>query len=183
MKIRAYTYEEKQIALDEAHKIMNPVSETTAERLKTHLDNNAATYYAPIAKQKEVNAELLEEIKSDWFNEDSIANGNVNWLIERAERAQELEAYCEKSANFINQIELEKENKRQSLKIEELKAILSHSKSENKRLREALGIYGDGENWWTYPVPGGHASAASVDKGRKARQALEGVSSDQTLKK
>lgn len=45
---------------------------------------------------------------------------------------------------------------------------------ENKRLREALAFYAKGDNWWTYDIPGGYASAASVDKGRKAREAMKG---------
>lgn len=40
----------------------------------------------------------------------SIRLHDFDFLIQQAERAREMEDYCSKSANFINQVELEKEN-------------------------------------------------------------------------
>lgn len=44
---------------------------------------------------------------------------------------------------------------------------------KNNRLQQELGFYAQHDNWWTYPVPGGYASAATVDNGRRARKELE----------
>lgn len=51
----------------------------------------------------------LEEIKSDWYNEDSIDNENVGWLIEQAERTNDLNIKYE---NGLLQYHLVKDSNR-----------------------------------------------------------------------
>lgn len=91
--------------------------QTTAQRLINHLDENAKEYYEPIVEKKgdvgmtETNAERLERLKnvndmrhivSLRHPSDSGGNSNtvdlerdIDWLIEQAERAQELECALE----------------------------------------------------------------------------------------
>lgn len=110
----------------------------------------------------ETNAEQLEWIKSNGLvgtqelgygtveSVDGLREGDFQWLIEQAERAQKLEDAM-KGAELITNIAV----------------------SESKRLCEALEFYSNQENWWTYPIPGGYTSAAAIDSGRRARKGLE----------
>lgn len=60
----------------------------------------------------ETNAERLKRIRRKFlqYGDELLSDEDFWFLNEQAERAQELESYCEKSANFINQVKLEKEN-------------------------------------------------------------------------
>lgn len=50
---------------------------------------------------------------------------------------------------------------------------IDYLRAEIARKDAILAFYANDENYWTYPVIGGHASAVSTDKGRKALKELE----------
>ncbi len=78
----------------------------------------------------ETNAEKLERIKSDWFMEDCIGNEDVDWLIKRAERANdlfaEIQSHAPQGRNYTNQqvVELKLENAQLREGLEEIKAYV-----------------------------------------------------------
>ncbi|MEK5070814.1 hypothetical protein [Sporosarcina sp. FSL K6-1508] len=106
----------------------------------------------------ETNAERLERFKSNWQGgSPNLQPADVDWFIEQAERAQELEKELYKTKALPMLMELEKR------------------KYENNRLREALEFYAKEENYnvnttnqWEPLI------LINQDHGEKARQALEG---------
>ncbi len=116
----------------------------------------------------ETNAERLDEIKSthQWGIESSLADrglsdSDIDWLIQQAERAQELE----------KEIDVTRWD------LAELSVDLMIPAKENARLREALEFYAKEESYYTdvssqwQPV-----IAVNEDSGKIARQALKGES-------
>jgi len=125
------------------------------------------------------NKERLEEIKSRVWKEhciyavgdDSSREGyryilsdeDFHWLMEQAERVQELESELNKQIEIGYKFEVE---------------VYDLAK-ENKRYREALEFYADRENYkpdpYHYdPYIGEYISMIDYDNGATARQALEG---------
>lgn len=64
--------------------------------------------------------EIIAVVNSQSESVRKLSHNDLNWLIQQAERVKELESYCEKSANFINQVELEIENQRYKQALEEI---------------------------------------------------------------
>jgi len=99
-----------------------------------------------------------EEMKHYIFND-----LKIEWLIEQAERVQELESELNKQIEIGYKFEVE---------------VYDLAK-ENKRYREALEFYADRENYkpdpYHYdPYIGEYISMIDYDNGATARQALEG---------
>jgi hypothetical protein len=114
-----YTYEEKQNALDEAWEIMNPKL-TNLERL-----NNIKV---EITKARQLwKNEAYQEGDEILFD---LEENHLNWLIERTERAQELEKLLEGNDGMsVKEIRDQfTDLHRDFLKVQ----------NENKRLRDAL---------------------------------------------
>ena|SRR5690625_2484546 len=97
------------------------------------------------------NASDVDEETKDYIFKDL----KVEWLIEQAERVQELEDIIYK---------------------DERQAVLESMCEQNKRYREALEFYADEENY--KPFDGiflsSYQNKVDEDGGKKARQALEG---------
>ena len=105
--------------------------------------------------------ERLEEIKT-WLNRGfDLTEEDIEWLIEQAERVQELESELNKQIEIGYKFEGE---------------VYDLAK-ENKRYREALEFYADRENYEPEhydPDTHDYISMIDRDKGTTARKALEG---------
>src|SRR5699024_1048837 len=98
--------------------------------------------------------ERLEEIRKDmaFSNDDAvIKNSHYEWLIEQAERVQELN-------NLLNK-EVEKGYK--------MEGKIYDFIEQNKRYREALEFYANEDNWV-------YGKVQHIVRGKKAQKALEG---------
>jgi len=104
--------------------------------------------------------EVIENYNGEYhLHNPTFTNEDLNtleWLIEQAERVQELED------NLIN-------NQRTFAKID------LGRKEENKRYLEALKFYANEESYEEFERKTcGWASDVEIDRGEKARQAIEG---------
>src|SRR5699024_7674596 len=115
-------------------------------------------------KGREGMSERLEEIKGDWEAERCIKPENVDFLIEQAERVEELER-----------------QNTPGVELNLLNAEVSDLEQQNKRYREALEFYANQSNWMNIEVPtmmDGEPEMVTReplifdDGGRKAREAL-----------
>ncbi|PIC88412.1 hypothetical protein CSV71_14900 [Sporosarcina sp. P21c] len=107
----------------------------------------------------ETNAERLERIE---FSGEGLEDEDFEWLIQQAERVQELEKQLNETKALPMLMELEKR------------------KSENARLRKALEFYADDYKWFEEnkgsPFAPDYRMEIQSDGGDVARQALNGES-------
>ncbi|MYL45035.1 hypothetical protein GLV94_05220 [Virgibacillus halodenitrificans] len=134
--------------------------------------------------------ERLEEIKERWYSSHFVNNDDIDYLIQQAERVQEVE----NAALFTHNMqadrikELEKEQLSTSKlnllnRIDNLKNKVSSLEEGNKRHKRALKFYADEDNHikdeWKPLNPKAKTmkmSQVDLDNGELARQALKGES-------
>ncbi|MGY6765710.1 hypothetical protein ACW73O_11805 [Faecalibacterium prausnitzii] len=106
--------------------------------------------------------ERLEEIKEAyrWTIDNSLvprlSDSDTEWLIEQAERVEELEE------------EVEKQKNRKYIKMRQRDDFMKKA----QRYKQALEFYADSKNW--IPQNDDVLSEITMDYGSKARQALDG---------
>lgn len=142
----------------------------------------------------EANAERLETIKSEWNGDDILCVDDIDWLIEQAERAQELERAIDQKALSVQtkdyiymgpddsvSYKLLKDNPELRKKIDENAKVyaLEILKAENARLREVLEFYAGPEHYELWqerngtPLTNEWTNDVTYDGGEQARKALE----------
>ncbi|GGN64439.1 hypothetical protein [Oceanobacillus indicireducens] len=114
----------------------------------------------------------------------------LDWLIQQAERVEELKNRCTEIAaeSTVREEKLLKENQWLEKRVEELEEMLEKEVTMSfvlegqlndasdlvKRYKQALEFYADDESWTLYDHHG--RTQLGLDGGRKARQALKGES-------
>lgn len=99
-----------------------------------------------------------------------------NWLIEQAERVEELEIQLSINTNNMKQLQKEKDEWKDTVKSYYM--TNQELREQNKRYREALEFYADEETYETKFATDTDEifdpfTLIELDEGKKARQALE----------
>jgi|GEM_PF-1759749 len=118
--------------------------------------------------------ERLEQIKTQGFGTMKYLHLDIRWLIEQAERVEELEIGIDYLQSNIKGLQKNVDTLR------ETRVIVANAHQDNlerkdaeiDRLREALKFYADEEN---NLLVDGENTTVSIDAGKIARQALSNI--------